>query len=320
MKKLNPIIVDKVSKFFKKGKIRALNKVSFEIKEGEIFGLLGPNGAGKTTMIKCISTLLIPDEGQIKVAGYDTKTEELKVRQKIGLLTSGERSLYWKLTPIDNLKYFGALYGVPQKILNDRIEYLLNIMGLWERRNDRVETFSQGMKQKLAIARMLIHDPPILLVDEPTVGLDPQFSRFIRKFLKEELNKKQGKTILLTTHYMEEAKQLSDRIAFINKGEIQVIDTPENLEKIVPSEKIIELKFEKINHYIVDKIKKIKNVSKVKTFSNENLKIVQIFTNEPEEILKEIFIVIGEHKINGFEIRKPTLEDAFIYLTGEKLK
>ena len=218
----------------------ALNKISLKIRPGELFGLLGPNGSGKTTTIKCLSTILIPDEGTAIVNGFDIHKETYKVRASLGMVVGGERTLYWKLTARDNLRYFASLYKMPRKKAKERIEELLDIFRLSDRADERLEDYSTGMMQKVAIARALLHDPPILLLDEPTIGLDPNFSRQIRKQIKE-LSEKHGKTILLTTHYMDEADQLCDRVAFINNGNIVAIDTPSRLKSMVKETELVEV-------------------------------------------------------------------------------
>lgn len=202
----------------KKKVIQAVNDISFSVKEGEIFGLLGPNGAGKTTTIKILTTLLAPSKGEAKIFGYNCFGQEKFIRPNINFIFGGERGLYWRLSAYENLMYFGDLYKVSEKILKNRIEMLLDLVGLKGREEEKVEGFSKGMKQRLQIARGLINDPKILFLDEPTLGLDPVGAKDLRNII---LNlKKHGKTILLTTHYMQEAEELCDRIALINHGKI----------------------------------------------------------------------------------------------------
>lgn len=212
----------------KKNNIDALRGISFEIYEGEIFGLLGPNGAGKSTTIKILSTLLAPTEGTAKIFGYECFGKEKKIRPYINFVFGGERGLYWRLSAYENLLYFGTLYKIPSKILKKRITQLIELVGLSGREHEKVEIYSKGMKQRLQIARGLINDPKILFLDEPTIGLDPVGANDLRNLIRTLKNK--GKTILLTTHYMQEADDLCDRIAFINNGEILDIGTNEELK------------------------------------------------------------------------------------------
>lgn len=213
----------------KKKSINALKGISFQVKKGEIFGLLGPNGAGKTTTIKILTTLLAPSFGEAKVLGFKCFGEESKIRPRINFIYGGERSLYWRLSAQDNLFYFGDLYKIPSKILKNRIPHLLDLVGLKGREHEKVEGYSKGMKQRLQIARGLINDPEILFLDEPTIGLDPVGAKDLRNIIASL--KKQGKTILLTTHYMYEADELCDRIAIINNGELIALDTSTGLKK-----------------------------------------------------------------------------------------
>jgi len=316
------IVVEGIHKIFKKGRsdeVRAVDGISFCIKKGELFGLLGPNGAGKTTLIKCISTLLIPDDGSVTVGGYDIYKESLEVRRHIGVLTGGERSLYWKLTPVENLRYFAALYGVPRKSVRKRIDYLLELMGLTEKAGARVEKLSSGMKQKLSLARVLVHDPPILLVDEPTLGLDPYFARFIRGFVKNELNKKLRKTILLTTHYMDEADELCERIAFMNRGKIEAMDTPDRLKQSMPQKQVLEIKCQGT----LDKeaFDGVKEAASINVSHGDGLVYVRVNTDNAETILSNIIELVREKaKIVSVRVTVPTLEDVFVHLTGASLR
>ncbi|UCG29941.1 MAG: ABC transporter ATP-binding protein [candidate division WOR-3 bacterium] len=316
------IVVDGIHKVFKKGKpdeVRAVDGISFTINKGELFGLLGPNGAGKTTLIKCISTLLIPDSGSVKVGGYDIYREPLDVRRHIGVLTGGERSLYWKLNPVENLRYFAALYGVPRKITKERIEYLLDLMGLTDKTRVRVEKLSSGMKQKLSLARVLIHDPPILLVDEPTLGLDPYFARFIRDFVKNELNRKLNKTILLTTHYMDEADDLCERIAFMNRGKIEALDTPERLKQSMPQKQVLEIKCQGTLER--EMFSSIEGAASINISHGDGFAYLRLNTDNPEIILGNIIELVRENaKIYSVRVTVPTLEDVFVHLTGASLK
>ncbi len=256
----------------------------------------------------------MPDSGIIQVAGHDVIKNALEVRKQIGLLTSGERSLYWKLTPVDNLMYFSALYGMPKKEARKRIEYLLNLMDLQDVAYTRVEKLSQGMKQKLALARAMVHDPKILLLDEPTIGLDPSFAKYLRNFIKEELSRNQHKTILLTTHYMYEAEELCDRIAFIDEGVIKELGTPNELKKVLPKERILEFKC----HGQIEKDWLTEFEAHI--FERDGFVYIRVATDEPESTLQKMLDKLhGRLKVLRVEITEPTLEDVFIYLTGKKL-
>ncbi len=314
------IVLQNLVKVFKKrnDEVRAVDGVSFEIKEGEMFGLLGPNGAGKTTLIKCISTLLIADSGTAVVGGYDIRRDPLAVRRLIGVLTGGERSLYWKLTPLENLKYFAALYGVPRKKTKERIDYLLQLMDLTDKVNVRVEKLSSGMKQKLSLARTLIHDPPILLIDEPTLGLDPYFARFVRQFIKTELHQKLKKTILLTTHYMMEADELCERVAFMNRGKIRALDTPLSFKNSMPQEQILEVKC--LGDLDKGLFTQLKESASLRLKKQDGCSYIRMNTDNPEELLSGVVeLVRDKAKVLSVLVTAPTLEDVFVHLTGAHL-
>lgn len=213
----------------RKKEVVALSNVSFDIQKGEIFCPIGPNGAGKTTLIKLLSTLALPNTGQIIIDNYSIIKEPEKIRKKIGVLYGGERGLYWRISARDNLLYFGNLYEIPFKELKHRIDNLLDLVGMTERQHDKIETFSKGMKQRIHLARCLLHNPEIIFLDEPTLGLDVEASRSIRELIKNLKNS--GKTIVLTSHYMNEIEELADRIALMDKGTIRDINTVQNFKQ-----------------------------------------------------------------------------------------
>ncbi|MGH2377520.1 MAG: ABC transporter ATP-binding protein [Candidatus Limnocylindria bacterium] len=218
-------------------RFRAVDGIDLVVEPGEIFGVLGPNGAGKTTTLKMLSTLLEPTSGEAYVLGIDVRERPREVRARLGAMLSGERSLYWKLTARENLEYFAALYHVPPRETRRRIDAALESAKLTDRAEDYVERYSTGMRQRLALARALLPDPPLLILDEPTVGLDPQASRDLRERVRDL--QRQGRTVLLTTHYMEEADQLCDRIAIIDHGRIVALDTPQALKRKLPATKVV---------------------------------------------------------------------------------
>jgi len=199
----------------------ALKGVDLEIRQGEIFGLLGPNGAGKTTLLKILSSLVLPDTGQARVNAYDIATDELDVRRSIGYVTSDERSFYWRLSGRQNLIFFARLFHVPPDIITGRVDDLLGRVDLLAKGNEPFSAYSSGMKQRLAIGRALLHDPPILFLDEPTRSLDPVTARHIREFIRDRLARDGGKTILLATHNLHEAAALCHRMAILNRGQVR---------------------------------------------------------------------------------------------------
>jgi ABC-2 type transport system ATP-binding protein len=216
--------------FARAERVRALRGVDLQVRPGEIFGLLGPNGAGKTTLLKILSCLVLPDRGRAVVAGFDT-TDEYRVKPNIGLIHPDERSFYWRLSARENLRFFATLYDVPARRAGPRIEHLLEKLDLLEVADRRFSDFSSGMKQRLAIARALLHDPPILLMDEPTRSLDPAAALSLRTFVREELQRRDGKTILLATHNLREAETLCDRIAILVRGRIRQVGTVEEVRR-----------------------------------------------------------------------------------------
>ena len=208
---------------------KAVDDITFDVKKGEIFAFLGPNGAGKTTTIRMLTTLLDPDNGSIVVNGFNTIENKSDVRKSFGIVFQ-DPSLDNELTAFENLEFHGIMYDVPKKIRRERIEQLLEFVGLADRRNDFVKNFSGGMKRRLEIARGLIHHPKILFLDEPTIGLDPQTRNHLWDYIKK-LNKEEGMTVFLTTHYMEEAENIADTIAIIDLGKIISKGSPEDLKK-----------------------------------------------------------------------------------------
>ena len=219
--------------------IEAVRGIDFQVAEGELFGLLGPNGAGKTTTIKMLITLLIPTAGSARVLGLDVVEQAHEVRKRIGYVFGGERGVYERLSGYDNLRYFAELYGVPPSEQRPRIEYLLEVVGLKGREHERAEGYSRGMKQRLHVARGLLHDPDVIFLDEPTIGLDPVGARDVRATIASLTEA--GKTVLLTTHYMFEADALCDRIAVISQGRIVAEGTPTELKRGVAEGTVVEV-------------------------------------------------------------------------------
>lgn len=321
---LKKIYVTKERKGFFKGEkkvVEALKGISFKIKRGEIFGLLGPNGAGKTTTIKILSTLLIPDAGDAWVNGYHVVKEASKVREIIGVSLYSDRGFYWKLTGRENLMYFAHLYHLETRYARQRISYLLKLVDLEKDADRLVEEYSTGMKSKLNFARALLHDPDIVFLDEPTIGLDPNSARKIREVILEL--KKEGKTILLTTHNMFEADMLCDRIAIINKGVIAAIGTPHELKSMVEKHKVVEVSIIGFNEHVAETLRRVDGVlnAGIKIEDPMSLKMVLKIILRDDEVFSEVLRVLVNEKVRVESIRciEPSLEDVFVYLTGEKL-
>src|SRR5262245_58545657 len=241
-----------------KAMFTAVDGVDLQIQRGEIFGLLGPNGAGKSTTIRMLCTLLEPRSGTAQVNGFDVVKQANDVRRSLGTVLAGERSIYWKLSGRENLEYFAALYHIPQPIAKKRVEELIERIELKDRANELVEKYSTGMRQRIAIAKALLARPPILLLDEPTLGLDPQAARNLRELIAQL--KREGHTILLTTHYMEEADQLSDRIGIIDTGKVIALDTPAGLKRRIEQKEMIKLEVTGWHSEIGDKLKSISGI------------------------------------------------------------
>lgn len=290
----------------------AVEDVSFDIKAGELFGLLGPNGAGKTTIIKMLTTLLIPTKGNASILGLDIIKDANAIRSKIGFIFGGERGLYWRLSAVNNLRYFASLYHVEPRDANKRIPYLLDLVGLEGRGDEKVEGYSRGMKQRLHIARALLHEPDVLFLDEPTIGLDPVGARELRSVVRNLQSQK--KTILLTTHYMFEADALCERIAVINHGNIIALDTPEALKKHVQDLSVIEIEVYGIEDEIVNKIKDLPYVDNVSTQDRGQSQMLMVQTPRGPEAVADLVSILNGTRIGKVSAREPTLEDAYVRL------
>lgn len=293
----------------------AVDGINFDVKRGEIFGILGENGAGKTTTIKMLITLLAPTSGLCKVLGYDTFGEEKKIRNRINFIFGGEMGVYRRLSGRDNLRYFANLYYITRAEAKKKVDEVLEIVGLSDKADALVETYSKGMIQRLQIARGLMNDAEILFMDEPTIGLDPLGARALRDLIKRL--KEHGKTIVLTTHYLHEADELCDRIAIMNKGKIVALDTPQGLRKLLDSTKTIELAMKHSQHNHSERIKGLHGVKSVEFKEGEENDIYLIKYDRDLDILSEILKVTND--ITSFSPKEMTLEDVFLYLLGERL-
>jgi len=297
--------------------VEALRGVSFTVNYGEVVGLLGPNGAGKTTTIKILSTLLLPDDGEAYIAGYDVVKEPGEVRKRIGLMLTVERGFYGKLTGRENLEYFAALYGLDREYAKKRIEYLIKLLELDKLGGDYklFEEFSLGMRARLSLARALLSDAPVLLLDEPTLGLDPPSARRIRELVKS-LAHEEKKAVLYTTHNMFEAEIVCDRILLINKGLIVVSGTPGDLKAKLPKLKVLVLS---LHGESVENLQRaLSDLSLKHEISSEyNVHTVRIHVQRPEDIFNDLVkkLVSSGFELLSARIEEPTLEDVFIYFS-----
>jgi ABC-2 type transport system ATP-binding protein len=301
------------------GNLTAVENLTINIEKGEVFGFLGPNGAGKTTTIRMLACLIAPTKGTATVAGYDIQKNPLKVRQSVGILTENP-SLYERLTAYENMNFFAQAYGVADaEDRNCRIKELLELFNLWERRNDKVATFSKGMKQKLAIVRATVHRPPVLFLDEPTAGLDPEAAKEIRD-LMAELSQHEKRTILLSTHHLEDAERLCNRVLIMNKGRCLLIGTPDELRDKTNTKHVVEIGLAEITPKLVAAAKASSNTKEVEIKEHEPTLLVSVTDARlaTPEVVRSV--VEADGRILSVNIQRPSLEEAYLKLIkgGEK--
>jgi ABC-2 type transport system ATP-binding protein len=294
--------------------VDAVRGVSFEIEHGELFGLLGPNGAGKTTTIKMLITLLLPSGGSATVLGHDVVDDAREVRRHIGYVFGGDRGLYERLSALDNLRYFAELYGVPPADSRRRIGELVEMVGLAGREKERVEGFSRGMRQRLHIARGLLHDPEVLFLDEPTIGIDPVGARELRATIA--MLREQGKTILLTTHYMFEADELCDRIAVIRDGEIVAEGTPAVLKQRVAAGHVVEVETFGVGEQSVSAVRALPGVRSVAVEDRGQAQVLLVQVEPGAEVTSGVLGSLNGTRVGRVSSREPTLEDAYVELVS----
>ncbi|SKC81383.1 ABC transporter ATP-binding protein [Maledivibacter halophilus] len=295
--------------------IKAVGGISFEVKRGEVFGLLGPNGAGKSTTISIISTLIAPDYGDVLYKGESVIKSPKNLQKNLGVVPQ-EIALYPTLTGYENLRFFGNIYGLTGRLLKQRIEEVSEIIGIKDRLKDKVEKYSGGMKRRINIGAALLHRPELLIMDEPTVGIDPQSRNHILDTVLE-LNRK-GMTIIYTSHYMEEVEYLCTRISIMDKGKIIESGTRDELIEVIKGNKRIEIRFDKVSDELIEKIRDINYVNKIEIIENE----VTITINNGDEIFKDIIERVGETDVSilSIDVKKPNLEEVFLHLTGKALR
>jgi len=293
----------------KYGDLVAVDNISFDVNRGEIFGFLGPNGAGKTTTINVLCTLAKPTSGHAVLNGYDVVRQQSQVRQSIGLVFQ-DSSLDDRLTGLHNLRFHAMVYNVPRAQRKERIEHVLRMVDLWDKRNNFVRTYSGGMKRRLELARGLLHYPRVLFLDEPTLGLDPQTRNHIWEYVLE-LQKREGTTVFLTTHYMDEAEK-AGRIAIIDHGKLVALDTPEKLKRMVAKD-IITLTTDDNTRAAAEIARRYQTEVRP---DGENLTFA---VDNGEEFLP-VFLKETSLKITSISLRRPTLEDVFLKLTGREIR
>jgi ABC-2 type transport system ATP-binding protein len=296
--------------------VEAVRGISFEVGDGELFGLLGPNGAGKTTTIKMLITLLLPTSGEARVLGHDVVREPREVRKKIGYVFGGDRGLYERLSALDNLRYFAELYGVSGRAQRVRIDEVLELVGLKGREKERVEGYSRGMRQRLHIARGILHDPQVVFLDEPTIGVDPVGARELRQTIAELV--RGGKTVLLTTHYMFEADTLCDRIAVIAKGQIVGEGTPAQLKSGVTEGTVTEIEVFGVEEPAVERLRALNGVTAVTVEEQEQKQLLVVQTTGEREMTHALLGQLDGVAVGRVTSREPTLEDAYVALVTQE--
>jgi len=307
---MNAIEVQGLTKRF--GSFTAVDRIGFEVEEGELFGLLGPNGSGKTTTIRMLVGLSRPTAGRAKILGFDLLSGITEAKRGIGVVPDSS-NLYDELSARDNLLFMAKLYGVSKEVREQKAEELLKLFGIYERRDDRFGTFSRGMKRALTIATALVHDPKVLFLDEPTVGLDVVAARSLRNLISD-LHRK-GLTIILTTHYLEEADLLCDRIAILVKGKVVAVDSPQGLKRYADEQSVIEASFElEVSSILWDLSARLSG-AEVALLDETRVKI---YGGDPSRVLEEIFEFSKDRNLglNAINSIKPSLEDAFVRITG----
>ncbi|HFJ9275044.1 ABC transporter ATP-binding protein [Bacillus cereus] len=308
------LVIDHITKSF--GKKKIIKNVSFEVKKGETFGLLGPNGAGKSTTISMICGLISYDSGDIKVGGKSVKEYLLEAKKKIGIVPQ-DIALYPTLSAKENLVFWGKMYGLNGKVAKERAEEVLAYVGLQDRGKDKIETFSGGMKRRINIGAALMHEPELLIMDEPTVGIDPQSRNHILETVKK-LNEK-GMTVIYTSHYMEEVEYLCERIAIVDHGKVIALGTKRELCNRLADGFIVRLQ---LNRYSTELLQKLKALSVVeRIIFDEDNSTIDIGLNGGESIGTVVSVVVENNaQILKLEVQEPNLEALFLQLTGRSLR
>ena len=306
--------------------IEALAGLDLEVKEGEIFGILGPNGAGKTTLIKILCTLVLHDEGEAYVKGYDVSKEPRKVLDNLQAVLPGSRGFTWRLSGRQNLEFYALLYGLDDDVSRKRIDYLLEMTGLLERAEDDYQKYSTGMQRKLLLCRGLLRDSPIILFDEPTTGLDPYSASEFRKLITDRLVAEEGKTVLLSTHNLADAQEMCDRIAIMDRGKITACDTPDRIRYEMADESqfnvaLHETPFTGKHETMLDQLQEVSGIKGITPNIDpaKGLQGLSIRVENNIDLSSVLKVLIkNELSIKALNTVEPTLEDAFIAITGNR--
>jgi ABC-2 type transport system ATP-binding protein len=294
----------------------ALNRISFSVEQGELFGLLGPNGAGKTTICKILATMLLPTSGHVSIMGLDPVHDPIAVRKRIGVVLGGDLGLYTHLSVWDNLTFWGALYQIPARELRARSAEAIEMLGLGAVANQRVEELSRGMRQRLHLARGVLVKPAVLLLDEPTLGLDPVAARSLREVVRQfKLN---GATTLLTTHYMQEAEELCDRIAIIDRGEIRYMGTPADIKSAVPLANSLRLVADRRALERLRQLEGLPGVLRVSTVEADGTVQLSMDYEGDAGFAGQVIQVLGGNVVKEIHTREHTLEDAYVSIIGDR--
>lgn len=292
--------------------VEAVRGITFSVQRGELFGLLGPNGAGKTTTIKMLITLLLPTSGRASLLGYDVVAQPRQVRQRVGYVFGGDRGLYERLSALDNLRYFAELYAVPPREQRVRIGELLELVGLTGREKERVEGYSRGMRQRLHIARGLLHRPELLFLDEPSIGIDPVGARELRATVRELVDR--GTTVLLTTHYMFEADELCDRLAVMAAGRIVATGTPRDLKQTVSAGQVLDVEVFGLPAEAVREIGALAGVRSVVVEERGQAQLLSVYAEPGIDVAQAVLARVAGVRVGRVVTREPTLEDAYVEL------
>jgi ABC-2 type transport system ATP-binding protein len=321
------------------GEHAAVDDVTFEIREGEVFGLLGPNGAGKTTTISMISCLIAPSSGTVTVGGLSVATDSTKVKSALGVIPQ-EIALYPTLTALENLRFWGRMYGLSGALLEQRVAEALETAGLADRAKERVETYSGGMKRRINIAAGIMHHPRLLIMDEPTVGIDPQSRNHILETVKG-LNER-GMTVLYTSHYMEEVEFLCDRVGIIDHGRLIALGTIDELRRLVGDENVISVRVADVPEGVMAALRAVPNVDSVTSSvpepepdaaegsaaaepsaaPDERGALIQVLSRDSGAVIADVVSVLGRSgaRVLSVDVREPNLESVFLHLTGKSLR